>query len=134
MVIASATSRSDSWYVRASTWPERGQRPAVEVAPRLEQAQDPIEAAGERLGAAPDLTPQVLELAADPLGLDGAAQVGVAVGAVGHRVGLRGEERAVVGGGIRRDLRLGARRRSGSRRAVRSASPTWCWKARLFGL
>ena len=84
----------------------RREGPAVEVAPRLEEPQHSIEATGERLRAAPDLSPQVLELAGDPLGLRGAPEVRVAVGTVGDGMGLGGDE-GVVGAG-RRLVRLGS--------------------------
>ena len=65
----------------------RGERPALQVAPGLEQLQHLVEPAGQRLGAAPDLPLEVGHLAADPLGLAGGPEVPVAVGAVGDRVG-----------------------------------------------
>ena len=40
-----------------------GERPAVEVAPGLEQPQHAVEAAGQRLGARPDLAAHVVQLA-----------------------------------------------------------------------
>ena len=109
----------------------RRERPAVEVAPRLEEPQDPVEPTGQRAGATLHLALQVVELARDALGLHRAADVRLAVGAVGDRVGLGGDEGLV-------DLGGSSTSSTGTPwrliRARRSASPTWCWKARLFGL
>ena len=47
------------------------QGPSIEIAPRLEKAQHPVEATGKRLRASAHLTPQLIEISRDPLGLHG---------------------------------------------------------------
>ena len=74
-----------------------GERPSVEVAPRLEEAQDTIELAGQRAGAALHLARRSSSSRATRSAWIGAAHVGIPVRAVGDGVGLGGEEGVVDG-------------------------------------
>ena len=110
-----------------------GQRPAVEVAPRLQEPQHAVEAPGQRVGAGPDLARAGRRaLARGPLAPGRGRGRGARVGAAVDRVRLDGG-RLVGDRPAARRRRRRPRGAGGSMRARRSASPTSCWKARLFG-
>ena len=66
-----------------------GQAPAVEVPPRVEELQDPVEGEGERVGVALDLSAEVGDLALRLPELAGGPEVLGPIRAVGHRVAPR---------------------------------------------
>ena len=64
-----------------------GERPAVDVAPRLEHPQHPVELAGQRLRASADALLDALGVAVEAVGPVGGPQVAVQLGAGGHGEG-----------------------------------------------
>ena len=95
--------------------PFLGERPAVQVAPRLEHLQHPIESPSQRLGASEDLALEVVHLATDPVRPAGGPQVAIEVGTARHRIVVGVVERTVGSA-------VGAARGIGCRRARRPGS------------
>ena len=144
---ASRSSNTPAWHrlgdqqvgTRGRSGPARsprvGERPAVEVAPGLEQPQHPVEAAGQRLGAALAPGGAGRRARARPA-RPAPAPAGARRGRGSRRPGgaSAAADGRVVGRRRRRRVGLVGGAAPVERGPARSASATWCWKARLFGV